>query len=92
MARMNLFGRPRRLWITRGSELALLVVILLLANPAYAWAYVDPGIGSYVFQLTIAAMVAGAYTLRRYFHAVLTFVRSHTRRERSDRDDDAPQV
>jgi hypothetical protein len=88
MARINLFGHffdDERFAVgSPGRDSTL-------GAPSNAWAYVDPGMGSYVFQLTMAAMLAGVYTFRRYLHAVLMFVRSRMRRERNDRDD-APRV
>lgn len=46
----------------------LMAILLLLLAPAPAWAYIDPGAGSYFFQLLIAGGLAGIYTLRRYWH------------------------
>lgn len=43
---------------------------LVLAFPADAWAYIDPGTGSYLFQLTAAGLLAGIYAFRRYWDAV----------------------
>ena len=57
-------------------QICCLGVILLLLTPSYAWAYVDPGTGSYLFQLAAAGFLAGAYTLRRYWHALTTTMRS----------------
>ena len=48
----------------------LIALLLLLLSPAPAWAYIDPGAGSYLFQLLIAGGLAGVYTLRRYWHQV----------------------
>jgi len=52
------------------SELAVLVVGLLALTPTQAFAYVDPGTGSYLFQLAAAGFLAGMFTLRRYWDAV----------------------
>jgi hypothetical protein len=46
---------------------------VLLLTPADAWAYIDPGTGSYLFQLIIAGGLAGIYTLRRYWYNVRTW-------------------
>jgi hypothetical protein len=43
---------------------------LVAFAPAQAWAYVDPGTGSYLFQLAAAGFLAGMFTLRRYWAAV----------------------
>ena len=55
-------------------EPTLVAIALLLLSPGYAWAYVDPGTGSYLFQLVIAGGLAGMYTLRRYLAAVKTML------------------
>jgi hypothetical protein len=60
---------------------ACLALLLLLAYPSDAWAYVDPGVGSYVFQVAIAGMLAGLYTLRRFSSAVTTFIRGRFSRQ-----------
>jgi hypothetical protein len=61
-------------------QLSLVVVALVLLTPQDAWAYIDPGVGSYVFQLAMAAVLAAMYTLRRYSHGVRAFFRSLFRR------------
>jgi hypothetical protein len=55
-------------------ELSILAIAIVLVCPAYAWAYVDPGTGSYLFQVLIAGGLAGIYTLRRYWDAFKTAV------------------
>ena len=58
------------------TERVAVTVLLILLSPEYAWAYIDPGIGSYFFQLAIAGVLAGMYTLRRYSATVIAFFRS----------------
>jgi hypothetical protein len=40
---------------------------MVAVTPSEAWAYVDPGTGSYLFQLAAAGLLAGMYTMRRYW-------------------------
>ena len=47
--------------------LVLLAVGFVLTVPTEALAYVDPGTGSYLFQLAAAGLLAGMFTLRRYW-------------------------
>ena len=61
-------------------KLTGLGVVVALAAPSEAQAYVDPGTGSYLFQVAIAGGLAGLYTLRRYWHAMTTAVRFGWRR------------
>jgi hypothetical protein len=41
-------------------------VLGLLAPPAHA--YLDPGTGSYVFQMVAAAVVSAGFVVRAYWH------------------------
>jgi hypothetical protein len=54
----------------RGSTLAVAAVaaafLSLLAVPAHA--YLDPGTGSYVFQMVAAALVSVGFVARAYWH------------------------
>ena len=43
-----------------------------LAEPAYA--YIDPGSGSYFLQLLIAGLLAGLYSLKIYWAKVRDFL------------------
>jgi len=57
-------------------DVAVLAAVMVLATSQEAWAYIDPGTSSYLFQLLIAGGLAGAYTVRRYWHALkATFAR-----------------
>lgn len=59
-----MFAAGNRIW------LAVLVLGFLATTPTDAWAYVDPGTGSFLFQLAAAGFFAGLFTLRRYWDAV----------------------
>jgi len=45
-------------------------IALLLVTPRDAWAYLDPGTGSYVLQLAVAGLLGGLVTLRLYWQKV----------------------
>jgi hypothetical protein len=49
---------------------ALLAVGFVATTPVEALAYVDPGTGSYLFQLAAAGLLAGAFTVRRYWEMI----------------------
>ena len=49
--------------------LACLAALLIATVPAQA--YIDPGTGSYVFQIVIAAAVAGAFAFKSFFQRLL---------------------
>jgi hypothetical protein len=46
--------------------LALAAALGLMAAPAHA--YLDPGTGSYVFQMVAAALVSVGFLVRAYWH------------------------
>ena len=48
----------------------LTAILILLLLPSPAWAYIDPGAGSYLYQILIASWLVGVYTLRRYWHQI----------------------
>jgi hypothetical protein len=59
------------------GAVVMAVVLGLLARPAEA--YLDPGTGSYVFQMVAAVIVSAGFVARAYWHRVRGFF---ARRER----------
>jgi hypothetical protein len=57
------------------AHVILLVLGFVLTAPGEALAYVDPGTGSYLFQLAAAGLLAGIFTLRRYWELVKSALR-----------------
>ena len=73
----------------RRSAIFLLMlggVWLLAAPPAYA--YLDPGTGSYLFQLLIAGLLGGGVALKIFWKQVAGFFKRVLRRRGSDPDDE----
>ena len=68
-------------------ELSLIGIAILLVTPGDALAYVDPGTGSYLFQLLIAGGLAGVYTLRRYWDGLKTLLTRNGGRSEKSRPD-----
>ncbi|MCJ7523992.1 MAG: hypothetical protein MUP71_02075 [Candidatus Aminicenantes bacterium] len=52
----------------------LLLAAFCLLFPRYSYAYIDPGTGSYVFQIIIAAFVALSFAVKVYWHKIKIFV------------------
>ena len=44
----------------------VLALVFVAVTASDAWAYIDPGTGSYLFQVAAAGLLAGIYTMRRY--------------------------
>jgi hypothetical protein len=55
---------------TRLAESLVFVALLLVASTQVAYAYVDPGTGSYVIQILIAAIVGAAFAVRVYWNKI----------------------
>ena len=54
----------------------LLAFGLIAVTPVDAYAYVDPGTGSYLFQLAAAGLLAGMFTVRRFWDAMKSWFAS----------------
>jgi hypothetical protein len=54
--------------------MTLLAVIAVLGLPLPVHAYIDPGTGSYVFQIVIAAFVAVSFMVKVYWHKIKAFI------------------
>ena len=54
--------------------LFLYIVIYYLIFPHFAYAYLDPGTGSYVFQLVLAFFVGSLYFIKLYWIKIITFI------------------
>lgn len=66
------------------SELIVALCTILLICPSAAHAYVDPGTGSYLYQLSIAGVFGAFYAVRVYWREVRTFVAHAFRRHSSE--------
>jgi hypothetical protein len=62
------------------------LLLAILARPAHA--YLDPGTGSYVFQMVAAALVSVGFVLRAYWHRLRGLFTRQDRRPPSDSPDD----
>lgn len=55
------------------NSLALFVFGLILCSiPNNAFAYLDPGSGSMIFQGIVAAFFGGLFIIKTYWHKILT--------------------
>lgn len=53
---------------------SIMVGLLVLICAQDAFAYVDPGTGSYVLQLIMAGLLAAAFALKSYWRSVAAFL------------------
>lgn len=75
-------GTPRPTSLILPATLALGLLVLA---PGRAQAYLDPGTGSFILQAAVAAILAGAVTLKHSWHRVRNLF-SRSSRDSSDLD------
>ena len=82
-----------RIRIDRRTESVLVLVALFALVPRDAFAYIDPGTGSLIYQTALAAMLGAGILFRRVWiklgSAVLRFFRRDT--TRTPQDSQPPQ-
>ena len=52
---------------------SIMAGLLVLISARDAFAYVDPGTGSYVLQLIMAGLLAAAFALKSYWKSITAF-------------------
>ena len=50
------------------------LVVFELASPPGVYAYIDPGSGSYVVQVVLAAILGGLFAVKIYWNKIKEFV------------------
>ena len=64
------------------------LALFCLTLPKTAYAYLDPGTGSYVIQMIIAALVGVAFVIKIYWGKTKTFLANLISKRPRDREDD----
>ncbi len=58
--------------------------LFFLMFPQVSYAYLDPGTGSYIFQLILAAFVGAAFTIKIYWAKIKTvFVNRFSKKDKN---------
>jgi len=55
-------------------KMSILAAGCLLLFPVRIYSYIDPGTGSYIFQIIIAAFVAVSFAVKVYWHKIKKFL------------------
>jgi hypothetical protein len=50
-----------------------LIVVLQVTLSQNAFAYLDPGTGSYVYQVLVAAIIGGLFTIKTFWRKIMNF-------------------
>jgi hypothetical protein len=75
------------LWIALRFSVVSICLVLLLTRSVEA--YIDPGTGSYVFQLLIAGLLGAAFTAKVFWKRIAAFLTGVTKRSNSSKGDDS---
>jgi hypothetical protein len=54
--------------------LASLLLVFMIIAPSPAFAYLDPGTGSYVLQILLAALVGTVYAVKTYWGKIRSVI------------------
>ena len=57
-----------------GALLLLFAATLGVLLPERAFAYLDPGTGSFLIQIVIAAVVGSLFTIKMWWHNIKNFI------------------
>jgi hypothetical protein len=66
--------QSKRLVVSRvvDASLVMSIAFWLLTKPSYA--YLDPGTGSYLFQMAIAGLFGALFAVKQFWQQIKTFV------------------
>jgi hypothetical protein len=63
----------------RGAQNLGLALFMIALTPGVAWAYVDPGAGSFAFQVVLGAVVAVGYAVKAQWKRIVIAIRRLTK-------------
>lgn len=62
-------------------DILFLTVVFLFVLPIPAYAYLDPGTGSYILQIIAAVFFGGLYAIKIWWRHIKTFIVNHILRK-----------
>ena len=77
--------QPRVTCAARMTRITFYLGFVMVLFVADASAYIDPGTGSYIFQLLLAGLLGAAYVLKVYWMKVVYFFRNVFLRSQKDK-------
>ena len=71
------------------APVLLVSTLLVLIFPKHVHAYIDPGTGSYIFQVILAGILGGLFAIKLYWKKITSvFLRLFNRsKEQKDKED-----
>lgn len=73
---------------SKWAILCTVLFIVLEMFPPSAHAYIDPGTGSYVLQIVIAGIAAGAFAIKMFWRRIRALFSSNRIQEDTDQEPD----
>jgi len=64
--------------------LLIVIAVFLFSAARYSYAYLDPGSGSYVFQLLIGGFLVASVSIKTYWKQIKSFIQKKTVRKRDE--------
>ncbi len=77
--------QPRVTCAARMTRISFFLGFVMVLFAPDAYAYIDPGTGSYIFQLLLAGLLGAAYVLKVYWMKVVYFFRNVFLRSQKDK-------
>jgi hypothetical protein len=74
-------------YFTSLAKVLVVLVLLCVLFPRPAHAYLDPGTGSYVLQLILAALVGAAFAVKLFWRNIRAFFKGLFSREEVDEEE-----
>lgn len=56
------------------TKVLVLIVLIQIMTASTAYAYIDPGTGSYLFQMLIAGLLGSAFAIKMAWRNVKTYI------------------
>ena len=67
----------------------LIIALIIITNSKYAYAYLDPGTGSMLFQALIGGVVAAIFTIKMYWYHLKLFIKRKLGKEDTQLSEDS---
>lgn len=66
------------------AGIIVLFIVICLIMPKKAYAYLDPGSNSYLFQIAIASLLGIIFTIKTFFRRILFFFKKLFKHENKE--------
>ena len=68
--------------------LEILLILILVSWPRTASAYLDPGTGSYIIQVILAAIFGSIFAIKMYYYQIKNFFKKLFSKNQKDSKDE----